>query len=89
MTDEQCRLYNEATVGGPGLDGYAYQADTYCPQCGMELCWRLAEAGELAEPDSPEFSDSDHQPQPIFFGESDHPTFCALCEEHLYGEEPE
>ena len=37
-------------LGGPGLDGYAFQADVYCVPCGQQLAQyeRLAEAYRLA-----------------------------------------
>lgn len=79
----------EATAGGPGLDGYAYQGDTYCIECGELLIFDLG-ANVIAEiwgTDDPLFCDSDTVPQPIFFGESDSGTYCAQCGDLLYGPE--
>jgi len=87
---KQATELRAAILGGPGLDGYAYNADTYCVPCGRAICEALAEDGELAQPGSPEFSDSERQPQPIFFGESpDNAQHCAECGHYLYGETPE
>ena len=80
-------MYNQkdALMGGPGLDGYAYQADVYCVDCGRDIIRKGPELiDELA------FQDSEETPQPIFFGESDSAQHCAECGEYLYGEdEPE
>lgn len=65
----------DALLGGPGLDGYAYNADVYCVDCGADLT-RLAFKDDKAE-----------LPAPIFFGESDTPQHCAKCGEFLYGRE--
>jgi hypothetical protein len=75
----------EMLMGGPGLDGYAYQADTYCVDCGREIIRNL----DLST--IPEYLhvDTDHVPQPIFFGESDYATHCAECGEYLYGPQEE
>lgn len=88
-TSEQLNRYDECTLGGPGLDGYAFNADVWCTDCAHHILFGMAERGELPDPDSPEFSDSDCIPQPIFFGESDSPQFCSGCGDHLYGEEQE
>ena len=70
-------------LGGPGHDGYAYNADVYCVDCGQATIRELYAAGEYKEGDS---GDSNEFPQPIFFGESDHEQHCAECGEYLYGE---
>lgn len=70
----------EMKLGGPGLDGFAYQADVYCVPCAHAII----DAG----PDAvlPPFDcDSDTTPQPIFFGESEVAQHCAACGEYLYG----
>jgi len=71
----------EAMLGGPGLDGYAFCADTYCVECGQSHLLKIPQEY---------FSDSrsldtDHVPQPIFFGEADTAQHCADCGEYLYG----
>lgn len=75
---------DELLMGGPGHDGYAYNADVYCVRCGQELIRRLyAESGP---PVGDEANDSESWPQPIFFGESpDFAQHCGECGEHLYG----
>ena len=74
----------EALLGGPGLDGYAYSADTYCVSCGQAA----TETVYATHPDGipyPEAQDSETVPQPIFFGEADRAVHCAECNEYLYG----
>jgi len=76
---------NEMLLGGPGLDGYVYQADTYCVSCGQGII----ESGPDFIP-APLDQDSETTPQPIFFGENDHrKVYCAVCGEYLYGEDDE
>lgn len=79
----------DATLGGPGLDGYSYQADVYCITCGEAICAQLAADRSGAPWDDDEFRDSEILPQPIFFGESDQAEHCADCGEHLYGADPD
>lgn len=77
----------DALMGGPGLNGYTYRADTYCVPCGREIICSLfapprvinGEISDLA------FTDSDALPQPIFFGESDFAQHCGSCGIYLYG----
>ncbi len=78
-------LISVAHLGGPGLDGYAYKADTYCIVCGKDLITELAEelAPKLNSFDDPEFRDSEFIPQPIFFGEADTPQHCGRCDKLL------
>jgi predicted RNA-binding Zn-ribbon protein involved in translation (DUF1610 family) len=73
-------------MGGPGLDGYAYQADVYCPACGESICRSIiASYPDHAVTDNSEIPcDSNDFPQPIFFGESDNEEYCADCGERLY-----
>jgi len=73
-----------ASLGGPGLDGYAYNADTYCIECGKQIIVDLVTAWEKLPDEIP--VDTDEFPQPIFFGESDIEQYCADCGEYLYGE---
>ena len=74
----------EALLGGPGLDGYAFCADTYCVECGQA---RILKAPQEYFADSRSL-DSDHVPQPIFFGEHpDRAVHCADCSKYMYGEE--
>lgn len=73
----------ELLLGGPGLDGYAYNADVYCVECGRNIirrCYPLVKDDEDAQ------RDTESMPQPIFFGESDYRQHCADCGEYLYGE---
>lgn len=76
---------DQAMLGGPGLDGYVYCADTYCVPCGQE---RIEQAPQEYFADSRSL-DSDHVPQPIFFGEHDRAVHCAGCGAHMYGEDAE
>lgn len=83
MTCEE--FIREATKGGPGLDGYAYQADVYCVDCGQQIVREIAPyvAADMPDTDNPAFRDSERVPQPIFFGETDRPEYCAQCGEML------
>lgn len=88
--DSDPQFLADAVKAGPGLDGYAYNADVYCVPCARKICEDLAEEGKLADPGTLEFSDSECQPQPIFFGESpDCAQHCGECGEYLYGEDSE
>ncbi len=76
----------EFLLGGPGHDGYAYQADVYCVECGQDIICDLYtdDYDKLLE------EDTDSSPQPIFFGESpDCAQCCAECGTYLYGETSE
>lgn len=73
----------DALMGGPGLNGYAYQATVYCVECGRKII-RTVFKDRLEIPDL-DFRDSDTLPQPIFFGESDNAEHCDTCGEYLYG----
>ena len=78
----------DALMGGPGLDGYAYQADVYCVSCGRAIIRAVYESWPHCAMDSLDFQDSETIPQPIFFGESpDYPQHCGDCGEYLYGED--
>jgi len=82
----------ECTPEGPGLDGYAYRADTYCVTCGEKIVREIAPkvAPTLEGTDDPSFLDTEVVPCPIFFGESpDCEQHCGDCGEYLYGEDPE
>jgi len=67
----------DALAGGPGLDGYSYNADVYCVPCGRGLSQGIFGMGRRV--DWQTFTDSGIVPQPIFFGESDYPENCAHC----------
>jgi hypothetical protein len=71
---------DELLLGGPGLDGYTYCADVYCIGCGQDIIAKLPD-----EVDDLDADDSDHVPQPIFFGEHEIAQYCAACGEYLYG----
>ncbi len=88
--------FQELTLSGPGLDGYAFQADTWCVECGREIIQdRLDQLqGEGMVDFSPVlgdciYRDTDTMPQPIFFGESDSSQYCGSCGAYLYGSGPE
>ena len=84
MTKDGLYTKRDATLGGPGLDGYAYQADVYCVECSHDIIEGLDwPCDELT------FQDSESVPQPIFFGESDIAQHCADCGEYLYGPQDE
>ena len=86
MQDVDRLTLHDALLGGPGLDGYAYQADVYCVPCGQDITVTVFKD----HPDGisfPEAQDSEVVPQPIFFGEADTAHHCAECQEYLYGEE--
>lgn len=67
----------EALLGGPGLDGYAWNADVYCVDCGQAITRECFETHETRE--------DDEVPYPIFFGEHEYAQHCAFCGEYLYG----
>lgn len=76
---------DELLLGGPGHDGYAYNADVYCVDCGQAIITDLFNDGAYESGDS---GDSNDFPQPIFFGESpDCQQHCAECGEYMYGED--
>lgn len=57
-------------LGGPGLDGYTYNADTYCIDCGKDIIREQHKiGGEL--------------PSPMFFSEFDYQPSCGKCGELL------
>jgi|SRR6185437_229803 len=72
----------EALIGGPGLDGYAYQAEVYCVDCAESIVCALP---YIPLPDDPLYRDSEMLPQPIFFGDSDYAEHCSKCGDYLYG----
>lgn len=80
----------ELLMGGPGHDGYGYNADVYCVECGQAIIRALHAAGKLP-PTLEECADTEVCPSPIFFGESpDSPQCCGECGEYMYGKkEPE
>jgi hypothetical protein len=72
----------ELLLGGPGLCGYAYNADLYCVECGQDIireCYPYIRGDEDAQ------RDSESCPQPVFFEESDVAKHCGNCGEYLYG----
>jgi hypothetical protein len=86
--EEPVTVIDESTLGGPGLDGYAYEANTYCEECAIDIMKELYAKGKAPKStEDPAFTDSGDWPQPIFFGESDRSVDCAICGEHLYGED--
>lgn len=75
---------SDCLLGGPGHDGYAYNAAVYCVECGADI---IRELYPTVDPVLME--DSEHFPQPIFFGESDCAEHCDQCSEYLYGSDPD
>lgn len=84
MTKQE--LIHQATLDGPGLDGYSFQADVWCIDCGETIIKEIAHkvAPQLENTSDPLFSDSETLPQPIFFGEADNKQHCAGCGKFLY-----
>lgn len=82
MSEKVYRL-RDAMLGGPGLDGYAYQADVYCKNCGGEVIREVFH--KRPEVDWMTFCDSEEVPQPIFFGEHEEDQHCANCDKRMYG----
>ena len=84
MKNNSVYSLKDALMGGPGLDGYAYNADIYCVDCGREIVREVFDGkdciGEV------EFFDSEKMPQPIFFGESECEEHCGNCGVYMYGE---
>lgn len=79
----------DALLGGPGLDGYAYNADVLCVDCGhaaIEAVFDARRAMGQHELTDLEAGDSEVIPVPIFFGESDTAQHCGECGSYLYGE---
>lgn len=79
----------DALMSGPGHDGYIYQGDVYCIDCGKAIIEEVFRRRRYKPMGWTEFRDSEILPQPIFFGESDSPQHCAQCGEYLYGGEAE
>jgi hypothetical protein len=74
---------DDLLLGGPGLDGYAYQADVYCVPCGQAIIRDLPKDAF----DELETGDTEVVPVPILFGGSDIAEHCGDCGEYLYGGE--
>lgn len=77
----------ECLMGGPGLDGYVYQAALYCCDCAEKIVRAIAAdvAPRIVDTNDDYFADSETVPQPVFFGESDTEECCNECGEYLYG----
>ena len=73
-------------MGGPGLDGYIFRSDLYCPKCGQDIIDKLVYDGEIGPPDPNEdaswVQDSDIVPQPVFHLEPGTET-CSYCNKEL------
>jgi hypothetical protein len=74
-TREDCFLEH------PGLAGYAYKAEVYCPECARGL-----DFGE-GPWDHFDFRNSEKVPQPFTASSLDEPTFCSSCRTRLAGGE--
>ncbi len=87
-----CVTLKNMLASVPGLDGYAYQADVWCVDCGQRIIRELwnARGCDINPPTQDDTSDSDQWPVPIFFGDSpDCAQHCCDCGDYLYGTEPE
>lgn len=73
----------DALMGGPGHDGYAYQAAIYCVPCGRDIARKVFEGAPIV--DDMTFNDSEAVPQPVFFGEADSAQHCDSCGKYCYG----
>lgn len=80
--EEPMQELEDFLLGGPGHDGYAYQCELYCVDCGQDIIRDLYDE----DYEKLESEDTDDSPQPIFFGESDISEYCASCGEYLYGD---
>ena len=87
MTWTRPQFIAECFRDGPGLSGYVYHADTWCADCARAEAEALPDSAVPTSEDDPRWRDSDHVPQPVFFGEADRACHCAKCGEHLYGED--
>ena len=87
IEENRARLLADALSGGPGLDGYAYQADVHCVSCARAIIAEIvASYPACSITDTSEIPcSSDEIPQPIFFGEHEIAQHCAECGEYLYG----
>lgn len=84
--DNDRMTLQDALLGGPGLDGYAYQAAIYCAECARPIIEATVPPEGLPYPEA---QDSETTPQPVFFGEADTAQHCDQCGEYLYGPEEE
>jgi hypothetical protein len=73
---------DDMKLGGPGLDGYIYNADVLCTACAHAVIDALPRERYT----DLEAGDSEVVPVPVFFGESDFPQHCGECGMYLYGE---
>ena len=64
----------------PGITGYAYQATTWCVDCGLVIARRIvrgwAKSGKLADIGHEDLCDTDMFPVPIVFEATD---YCDQC----------
>ena len=88
-TEERTYTLDDALMGGPGLDGYAYNAAIYCEDCGKAIAVQVFGARGGKPMSWTEFTDSENLPQPVFFGESDCAQHCDDCGDYCYGPEEE
>lgn len=73
-TREDCFLHH------PGLAGYAYKAQAYCPECARDLDFGEGPWNHF------QFRDSDVVPQPFTASSLEEPTFCSSCRTRLDGD---
>lgn len=98
MDCEATLTLREALLGGPGLDGYAFNAEILCVDCGQDAIRAVFNAlaakqnigAETVSIDEEPFDqDTDTLPQPVFFGESDSAEHCGKCGCYCYGNDNE
>lgn len=82
--EDVCTL-EQMLLGGPGLDGYAFNADIYCVDCGQGIIREVMETEYREGIPYPDAGDSETIPLPVFFGESDSAQHCRHCAKYLYG----
>lgn len=81
--DEERRLLAERNTREdvfrhyPGLAGYAFRSDEYCPDCARDLDFGEAPWNHF------DFRNSDVVPQPFTASSLDEPTFCSSCRTRL------
>ena len=82
LNEEEERFREELKQGEPGIQGYLFRSDTYCPSCGQEVIDMLLNEGKIGPPGPNENTewthDSDVVPQPLMFVPPGTET-CTMC----------